>query len=332
MSKPTYAQIAEAAKVGTATVERVLNGRGGVSEGTAQKVVAAARALDWGGRLPDRHRGIVRIEVMLVRPDGTFFARLAQAFKRISATLDPTLQVHLSFVDENDSDEIAKRILRPATRRSGLIVCAPDHPRIANALEQISAAGQRIVQIVTRIKADSDFVGIDNYAAGRMAGMMMSRLGAEAGTVVALSHSARYQVHRDRIRGFSDFLQQHPRDDLKFRHIAFGGDDRMAGMRWVAEAFDKWPDLSGFYNVGGGNSGVFDGLRNLDRKVFFVGHELSDSATAALQDGTADIIFDQLPETQARRSLDIILSKLGYIETTVTNPPIRFATITAENI
>jgi LacI family transcriptional regulator len=106
----------------------------------------------------------------------------------------------------------------------------------------------------------------------------------------------------------------------------------MAGMRWVAEAFDKWPDLSGFYNVGGGNSGVFDGLRNLDRKVFFVGHELSDSATAALQDGTADIIFDQLPETQARRSLDIILSKLGYIETTVTNPPIRFATITAENI
>jgi hypothetical protein len=40
--KPTFQNIARLAGVGTATVERVLNGRGGVRPGLAEKVTAAA--------------------------------------------------------------------------------------------------------------------------------------------------------------------------------------------------------------------------------------------------------------------------------------------------
>ena len=52
MIKPTIQKIATEAGVGTATVERVLNARGGVFVKTAQKVNLAAKQLDWPGRLP----------------------------------------------------------------------------------------------------------------------------------------------------------------------------------------------------------------------------------------------------------------------------------------
>jgi LacI family transcriptional regulator len=39
-----------------------------------------------------------------------------------------------------------------------------------------------------------------------------------------------------------------------------------------------------------------------------------------------------VPEAQARRSLDILLHKLGFISTEVSSEPIRFYTITSENI
>lgn len=45
MSKPNYRDIARHAGVGTATVERVLNGRGGVRPELVEKVISAARRL-----------------------------------------------------------------------------------------------------------------------------------------------------------------------------------------------------------------------------------------------------------------------------------------------
>ena len=120
MPKPTFSDIAKQAGVGTATVERVLNGRGGVRPVTAEKVVAAARALDYPRRLPDVHRGLLRIEVILVRPETAFFRRLSRAFERIGATLDPSVKVHRTFMEEGDprGHRRAHRLDRDAAGRA----------------------------------------------------------------------------------------------------------------------------------------------------------------------------------------------------------------------
>ena len=127
--KPTIRDVAEAAGLGTATVERVLNGRGGVRPDTAEKVLVAARRLDVQRKLPQLHRGLLRIEVILVRPEATFFSRLSRSFERIAASLDPIISVHRTFVDEADPKSIADRILNPHARRSGLIIAVPSTQR-----------------------------------------------------------------------------------------------------------------------------------------------------------------------------------------------------------
>ncbi|TGS82583.1 LacI family DNA-binding transcriptional regulator [Mesorhizobium sp. M3A.F.Ca.ET.174.01.1.1] len=332
--KPTFLEIARRAGVGTATVERVLNGRGGVRPGTVEKVVAAARSLDYPRRLPEAHRGVIRIEVILVRPDATFFARLSRAFERIAATLDRTIAVHRTFLDEANPAAIAKRILEPEMRRAALILAVPDHPLVSTALRKLEAENVPTVQIVTQISGTrSTYVGIDNYAAGRMAGLLMARMQRRPGKVVAICHSQIYRVHRDRVRGFFDYLID---EGQGFEPMAalFGFDDGDRNAEQLHEALKRWPDLAGLYNAGGANTALKEVLRRhpCGREIFFVGHELTERSARGLSEGTMDVVLDQAPEAQARRAIDLVLAALNLHDLPVDNPPIRFVTFTAENL
>jgi LacI family transcriptional regulator len=44
------------------------------------------------------------------------------------------------------------------------------------------------------------------------------------------------------------------------------------------------------------------------------------------------IVLDQAPEVQARRSIDLALNRLGLIEVEISAEPVRFLTITSENL
>jgi LacI family transcriptional regulator len=322
--KPTFHAIARLAGVGTATVERVLNGRGGVRIALVEKVLAAARALDYPRRLPDLHRGILRIDVILVRPETTFYSRLSQAFARIAAGLDASVVVHRTFMDEHDAAAIAKRVADTDARRAGLILAVPDHPMIRAALTKMRAEGIPVIQIVTRSEGtDAIYVGIDNYAAGRTAAHFLSRMQPASGTIVALCHSQVYQVHRERIRGFSDYLQEKPRADLTFAAVLFGWDDADLSANTLLEALHLWPDMIGLYNAGGANASLSSVLRTHARgpEIFFVGHELTERSSASLRDGVMSVVIDQAEARQHQ----VDGASPG-------NEPIRFITVTSENL
>ncbi len=333
MSKPNYRDIARLAGVGTATVERVLNGRGGVRPALAEKVIIAARRLDYPRILPDTHRGLLRIEVLMVRPETTFYQRLSKAFERIAATLDPLVVVHRSFTEEMKPEEIARRILSTDLPRAGLILAVPSSPVIRAAVEKVIARGLPVVHVVTRASDRSgEFVGIDNYGAGRTAALFISRMARRQGPVVAICHPI-YQVHRDRIRGFSDYFLEHP-GPVSFQWLGFGHDEEHISAELLLLALKNYSDLAGLYNAGGANSALIDVLRRHahDRGIFFVGHELTDYTRKALQDGVMDVVLDQAPEAQARRSLDLVLRRIGLTDIEPDRAPIRFITITKEAV
>ncbi|ARC39001.1 LacI family DNA-binding transcriptional regulator (plasmid) [Paracoccus yeei] len=333
MARPTFGDIARKAGVGTATVERVLNGRGGVRPETMEKVVLAARALGYARILPEAHRGLMRIEVLMVRPETTFYRRLSRAFERIAATLDPLIVVHRSFAPEMNPREVADRILSAEMRRAGLILAVPDHPVVRAAVEQVAGQGLPIVHVVTRASNRvGEFVGIDNQAAGRTAGLFLSRMAPRRGSVLAICHPI-YGVHRDRIRGLSDYMQAHP-SGLTLDLIGFGEDREDLSADILYRALQRMPDLAGLYNAGGANAALIDVLRRhpRGRELFFVGHELTDYTRAALSDGIMDVVLDQAPEAQARRALDLVLRRAGLTQIEPDQSPIRFVTVTAESL
>ena len=106
--------------------------------------------------------------------------------------------------------------------------------------------------MVTRAaEGAGDLISIDNYAAGRTAALFLSRMQARDGAVMALCHPI-YQVHRERIRGFSDYFAEKPREGSDFRWISFGRDEARRSSNLLFEALETWADLVGLYNVGGG--------------------------------------------------------------------------------
>jgi len=337
MKKTRLADIAKEAGVGLATVERVLNERGNVRPKTAEKVVLAAKRLGYQRLIPNLYRGSIRIEVVMVRPETPFFGRLNRAFERISASLDNSITVNRTFVEESDPKKFAAHILNPNIRRHGLIVVAVDHPQIAESLRELRAAGIEVVQIVSYTGGGGVFVGIDNYAAGRTAGFYMSGMLRRAeGTVVAVCHSWAYKIHKERIRGFSDHFAAQGNAGLAFAEVLFGRDDEVRTAELLAETLRREKGIVGIYNAGGANRGVASVLQRLPeaarREIVWVAHELNDETRRFLKAGLMTLVLDQAPETQARRALDTVLYRLGVIAVEPVADAVPFLTYTAENI
>ena len=336
MKKVKLTDIAREAKVGPATAERVLNSRGNVRLDTAERVLVAARKLGYDRHLPERYRGIIRIEVIMVRPDTPFFSRLNQAFASISATLDSSVLIHRTFLDENDPLAVARHVANPGFRRSGLIIVAPDHPEVTAKLREVKANGVVVVHIVSRIgDGDDPFIGIDNYAAGRTAAYYMTNmLTARCGSFAALCHSSAYQVHKQRIRGFSDYLADHANPAHLFALVMFGLDQRERSAALFEEALRAHPDIIGIYNAGGANSGIALVLErhDLGRSIMWIGHELTANSRRWLKSGLMDIVLDQAPEVQARRAVDTVLHRIGFHDVEDSSGPVRFLTINSENL
>ncbi|CAN7260504.1 LacI family DNA-binding transcriptional regulator [Rhizobium leguminosarum] len=336
--KVTLKDVASQAGVGTATVERVLNGRGGVRPETVEKVFLAARRLEYRQSLPFAHRGLIRIEVILVRPETSFYSRLNRAFERIAASLDDSIVVHRTFVRENEPAQFARYIANPTARRSALIVVAPDHADVVTSVRKAADLGIPVIQIMTRPAPELPYVGIDNYAAGRTAAHFMSGMLAQRpGSFVALCHSGAYENHKERIRGFSSYLADNASNEgsneHRFIEVMFDLDDEHNAIELLQAALRREPGIIGVYSAGGDNKGVARVLEaNKARRPFWVGHELTGETQDYLRRGIMSIVLDQAPEVQARRSIDLALNRLGLIEVEISAEPVRFLTITSENL
>ena len=93
--------LATAAGVGIATVDRVVNDRGGVRPETVARIREAARRLGLAHRLPPEQHRRLRLVVVLQRRESWFYRTLSDAFGRTAAA--PQLLGRLAFPVHADS-------------------------------------------------------------------------------------------------------------------------------------------------------------------------------------------------------------------------------------
>ncbi|RUT24808.1 LacI family transcriptional regulator [Asaia sp. W19] len=332
--RATLRDIAALAGVGTATVERALNNRGNVRPDTCRRILGIARDLDYFPTLPSLHQGVLRVDVLLVRPDTLFYSRLSQSFEKLAASLGKDIQIHRSFVPESDVEAFAARIQQAPYPRSALILACPSHPVILDALKRVADQDMPVIQLMSRNLASLPYVGIDNRAAGRTAALCMTRsLRQRPGSVIALCHSMAYANHRERIEGFSEYLANAPSPHPELSEVLFDRDDPEEAARLLHQAIRDRPDLVGVYTAGGDNLRIGDVLRrHAARRLCWIGHEVNPITRGCLIDGTMDFAIDQTPETQAGLALHLCLQKLGIIPSLIGFDPPKFRLVTSENL
>ena len=336
--RATIVEIARAAGVSTATVDRTLNNRPGVKARTRSQVIDAAIRL---GYLPE-HRGasplhagtMVGIDFVLPGGTNTFLKVLAEHLAAMAARAsDAEIRIHR--IDDFDPEALARKLAELKGRTDAIGVLPLDHPLVREAIREVVAGGVPVLTMVTDISNVSrlGYVGIDNRAAGRLAGHLLGRLMRPEGREVALfAGSLSYRGHEEREMGFRHLLaEEYP--DLTIVELREVRDDAERAFAEAKALLAAYPRLAGVYNIGGGNRGIARALEEAGRarEVTFIGHELTEFTRRLLVTGTVDAIIDQNPRVEARDAVDwLVAAARGAPAPTL--PPIRIQAIFKENI
>jgi LacI family transcriptional regulator len=333
-----FIEIAAAANVSTATVNRVLNERGSVAAETRARVVAAAKQLGVPRLLPDVRHGLTRLDVILARSPTPYFRRIELALQRSMQMLDRRIVVHRHVLAEDDDAAIARAILRPPQRRDGLIVAARDTPPVREALRSVIAQGVPVVTLMSDIGdiARLHYAGIDNLHAGRTAGHFIGRLAARPGRVLLLSNSLRYRAHVDRTEGCRAVIAERFSSTLKCSEVIECFDDPDLSFAAVDAALRgrAGKDIVGLYHSGAGSAGITAALIRHHRAqdLVWVGHELSDEHREQLALGHMDLVIDQDPDGQVLSAVQHLLHACGYLDAAPAGGPNEFRLFCAENL
>ncbi|MBP1884136.1 LacI family DNA-binding transcriptional regulator [Sinorhizobium mexicanum] len=311
--RSTLMDIAREAGVSTATVDRVLNNREGVRERTRQAVLETARKLGYVTP-PDEEGGNanapVRLDFVLPAGTNTFIANLLDQLVTQAGAQDG-MDVHVHSIEGFNPDSLARQLDALTGTTQGVGVLALDHPTVREAMRKLAASGVPIVTLVSDILhvPRLGYVGIDNRAAGRLAGYLLGRLlGKGAKRKIALfAGSLSYRGHEEREMGFRHVIAEEFQD-LEVVELREIRDDRQRAFEETAALLKRHPDLSGIYNIGAGNAGIGQALQEAGfaQSVIFVGHELTERTKRFLLDGTMDAVIDQNPRVEAREALAML--------------------------
>ncbi|MCU4652804.1 LacI family DNA-binding transcriptional regulator [Roseibacterium sp. SDUM158016] len=331
---PTLADVAREAGVSTATVDRVLHDRPGVSMRMRARVLGAARQI---GYLPDADVAPIRpVRLAALLPAGTnaFIADLAAHLSEEAARRDG-VALRIERTASLDGGEMAERLMALQGRVEGIAVVAVNHPGVREALRRLDLAGVRVMTLASDIPDAPrlGYVGIDNGQSGRLAGLMIGRfLGPGArGKVALFAGTLAYRGHQEREMGFRQILaEEFP--GLEIVELRESREDRDRAEAETLALLHRHPDLAAIYNAGGGTMGIARGLQATGRarEVVFVAHDATAEKTALLLDGTLDAVIDQDARAEAHEALSRLSAELrGAVH--VPNPP-RLQLILRENL
>jgi LacI family transcriptional regulator len=303
--------VARAAGVSLATVDRVLNGRPGVRTATAEKVEAAIAEIgfqrDLSASLLARARDL---RLTFIIPDGSneFMAGLADAVaRRKGSALADRMHIETLRVRALDADALARSLDGLDVRQCDCaVIVAGEDPSVQAAVDSATRRGIAVMTLVSDLPDTlrRHFIGIDNAAAGRTAASLMGRFLPHGGRVAVIAGSLHLRDHADRLAGFRAVLA------AEFPGIALvgpieGHDERSETQTIVTDLLARHPDLAGLYNLGAGNEGLVAALEASSRAgtIRVIAHELTDPTRRGLLSGAIDVVLDQNPDGEIREAL-----------------------------
>jgi LacI family transcriptional regulator len=335
--------IAQAAGVSSATVDRVLNGRPGVRANTAARVIQAAARLGYSIDTPevaDKPAAGRPMRIAFLLPSGTNrYLRMLGDYIEFAhnqwTAQDMKCRVH--YVESFNPDELAARLLQYGQRADGIVFMALEHPVVRDAVNALAEQGVPAITLISDLSNSRRlaYVGIDNRSAGRTAGLLLGRfMGPRpAGKIAMLAGSLNYRGHEEREIGFLHLIES-TFPLLRVIGLREGHDDSERNYVQTRNLLHQHPDLAGIYNSGGGSDGVARAIveAKTEQKILFVGHGLTPDTRALLIDGTMDALITQTPQSMVGNCLKIFGNVRRIQDAMDGVKPVQFSIVLRENL
>ena len=341
MKRATIKDLAEAAGVSVATVNRVIGRSGPVSDGTVQRVLAAARevgfyglaGLEYGASGAKRK---LRVGFIIQSPHRLFATTLARAIENcVAAGEISDVQPVVELIDDLSPESVSTRMLALGAECDALGVLAAEHPIVTEAIEQLAATGIPVIALVTALSARTNvgYVGLDSWKVGRTAAWALHHMCTPERKIGMFVGTHRYRCHDLYESGFRSYFREHANSFTLLEPVSTFESDAIA-REITEDLLREHRDLGGLYVSGGGVGGVMAALRaSRGREIVTVGHDLMETTRAGLLDGSLTLVISHPFSTVARETLAaLVRAKNAGPEAGTQSVIIPFEIYNSENL
>ena len=180
-ARPGFVELAKAAGVSVATVDRALNGREKVRADTVARIADAARKLGHPAALrlagADANLPTLRFGVALHKQGQDFYKAFAEELHRAVADAKGVQgRLVLEFASGQAPSEMARRLRSMEGRCDVLAATAVNHPEVTEAVQHLRSTGMHVFALLSEFAEGvrTGYLGLDNLKHGRTAGWMMA--------------------------------------------------------------------------------------------------------------------------------------------------------------
>ncbi|MQB46121.1 LacI family DNA-binding transcriptional regulator [Rhizobium sp. ICMP 5592] len=342
MRRPTIAQLAEAAGVSLATVNRLLHGTGTVRPATVERILKTAEEVGFYGldalrepmpaNLPHHKLGFLMQQSH--RPIYQMWAAaiIAAASRRADAVIEP----NVIFEDNLAPEAVAFNLLKLGEDSDAVAVITADHSMISQAIDELRTKGVPVIAHVTDLSAPNRaaFVGTDNWKAGRTAAWFIAQTARNPGKVFPFIGNHRYQCQDFSDASFRSYMREHA-PDFQVSDTLLTHEEPKNAYEIVRKLIEDEPDLRGIFVNGGGISGVLQAVRELpfehQREIRIVCRDIGPETRKGLSEGLITAALCHPMERISDVLIDVMLGAIaGITKGSIVQRIVPFEIITPE--
>ena len=339
--RPTTKDLAEAAGVSLATVDRVLNARSNVSKKSIQKVNQAIERIGFV-------RNVAAVNLVRNKTYKFQFILPTRGDQYLNELLDQVVAAHDLFQQDmtlvsvvqlpmNDPHAVANHLalIDPASV-DGVALMAPESPQVRDAMARLDERGIKVVQFLSGQEKlnDLDFVGIDNFAAGATAGRLIGRfMCGQHGKVMVISETMQSLDSIQRRLGFDSVINERFSTLVTLPSLeTYGDPDRT--QRIIARQLEHHDDIIALYVM---NSEARVPLEHVAQSkdlkdLTIVVHERTPYSQLSLLNEDIDAVIAQNPGQAVRRAIRILRARCDNVEPTTPQENLRIEVLLKDNL
>lgn len=291
--RPTIQDLAAAAEVSTATVDRVLNGRPNVREAMAQRVYEAARAIGYHAAPLIAQRleaggQPVRFGFVMNKERQAFYRNVAaELTAAVAAVPGIRGEVVIDYAPSQSPGDYARLMAGMVGRVDVVGATAVTHHEVTAAVAALKEAGIPCFAMLNDFAQGvrQHYVGLNNLQVGRIAASMVTLAARRPGKLAVFVGGHRWHGHELRETGFRSFVREMA-PGFTMLDTVVNLETRQLSYEATLDLLARHPDLSGLYLAGGGMEGTIAALREMrgPGEVALVVNELTADSQAALRD------------------------------------------------